>query len=155
MSFRTIFLKIISKLVNYGELIQWISNILHQDEWRRHIYTHAYPNTPHWNTHTQTHARAYIKKQGVTLHILVSSISSEGVVYHHCDVYPDGTIARVHVTLWTDCIAMSMMKSKREPFISFGNIKCLSTNFVGVKNWIFLKKVLSLDIVIEKRATQW
>ena len=47
---------------------------------------------------------------------------------------------------------MSMMCCKREPFISLGNIKCLSTNFVGVKNWICLKKVLSREIVIEKTA---
>ena len=160
MSFRTILLlKIISKLVNYGELLHWTSNILHLDEWRRHIYTYAYLHThthtqthTHTNTHIHTHARAYIQKQGVTLHILVSSISSEGVRYHHSDVSPDGTTARVHVTLWTDCIAMSMMCCKREPFMSFGNIKCLSTNFVGVTNWIFLKKVLSLEIVIEKTA---
>ena len=47
---------------------------------------------------------------------------------------------------------MSMMCCKREPFISFAHIKSLSTNFVEVKNWIFLKKVLSLEIVSEKTA---
>ena len=119
----------------------------------RHIYMHAYPNThTHTQTYTHTHEHSYIQKQGVTLHILVSSISSEGVVYHHSDVSPDGTTARVHVALWTDCIAMSIMCCKREPFISFGNIKCISSDFVGVKNWIFSRKVLSLEIVIEKTA---
>ena len=113
------------------------------------VPTHTHTHTL---TNTHTHACAYIHKQGVTLHILVCSISSEGVVYHHSDVSPDGTTARVHVTLWTDCIAMSMKCCKREPFISFNNIKCLSTNFVWVKNWIFLRKVLSIEIVIEKTA---
>ena len=100
-----------------------------------HIYalvsTHTHTQT---HTYTHTHAHSYMQKQGVTLHILVSSISSEGVVYHHSDVSPDGTTARVYVTLRTNCIAMSMICRKREPFVSFGNIKCLSTNFVGVKN---------------------
>ena len=70
-----------------------------------HIYarvsTHTHTNTnthKHTHTHTHMHVRTY-KKQGVTLHILVSSISSEDVVYHHSDVSPDGTTARVHVTL--------------------------------------------------------
>ena len=47
---------------------------------------------------------------------------------------------------------MSMVCCKREPFISFAHIKCLSTNFVEVKKWMFLKKVLSLEIVSEKTA---
>ena len=56
-----------------------------------HKHTHTYART-HTHTHTyiHTHARAYIHKQGVTLHILVSSVSS--------DVFPDGATAPVRVT---------------------------------------------------------
>ena len=121
------------------------------------IFTHTQTHTrtqTHTHTYTHTCTCVHTKKQSVTLHILVSSISSEGVVYHYSDVSTDGKTARFHVTLWTDCIAMSMMCCKREPFISFGNIKCLSTNFVGVTNWIFLKKILSLEIVIVKRPVR-
>ena len=109
-------------MVNY---LVWISNILHLDEWKRHTHTLAYPHThtyTHTHIHWHTYARTYIHKQFVALHILVSAISSAGVVYHHSDAFPDGATARVHVTLWKDCIAMSMMCCKREPFISFGNI---------------------------------
>ena len=59
-----------------------------------HTHTHKYTHT---YTHTHTHARAYIHKQGVALRILVFSISSEGVVYHHSDVSPDGATAPVRV----------------------------------------------------------
>ena len=109
-------------MVNY---LLRISNIPQLDEWKRHTQTYArVPAHTHTHTHihSHTHACAYIHKQGVALHILVSSISSEGVVYHHSDTFPDGATLRVHVTLWKDCIAMSMMCCKREPFISFGNI---------------------------------
>ena len=64
--------------------------------------THTYAHVPahtHTHTHSHTHACAYIHKQGVALHILVSSISSEGVVYHQSNVYPDGETAPVRVTL--------------------------------------------------------
>ena len=84
-------------------------------------HTHTYTHT-HTHIHSHTHARPYIHKQGLALHILVSGISSDGVVYHHSDAFTDGATARVNVTLWKDCIAMSMMCCKREPFISFGNI---------------------------------
>ena len=68
-----------------------------------HTHTHIYIYT-HTNTHTHTHTYTYTctrvhTKMGVTLHILVSSISSEGVVYHHSDVSPHGATAPVHVTL--------------------------------------------------------
>ena len=138
-SLRTIFLINLIKSSIMQNYLLWISNILHLDEWKRHTHTRVYPHT-----HTLTYTRAYIHKQGVALHILVSGISSEGVVYHHSDTFPNWTTAQVHGTLWKDCIAMSLLCCKREPFISFGNIKCLFTNFGGVKNWIFLKKVLSL-----------
>ena len=105
-----------------------------------HTHTHTYTQThihtyTHIHTHiyTHTHARAHIQKHDFKLHRLVSSISSDGVVYHHSDVSPDGATAPVDVTLWNDCIAMSKICFKRESFISFGNINCLSTNFVGVR----------------------
>ena len=105
-----------------------------------HTHTHAYPPP----THTHTDARAYVNKQGVTLHILVSSISLEGVVYHHSDVSPDGATAPVHVTLWKDCIAMSMVCCKREPFISFGNIMS------------FYKFCWSQDMnILKERSVAW
>ena len=114
-----------------------------------HIHTHTHTHThTHARTHTHTHihARAYIHKQGVVLHILVSSISSEGALELRF-----GATAQVHVTLWTDCIAMSLMCCKREPFISFAHIKCLFTNFGGLKSWIFLKKVLPFSSFLGKR----
>ena len=115
-SSRTIFENVFSKLVNNVELLQWISNILHVDEWRWHIYTQRIPTRTithththtytHTHTHTHTHAHAYIHKKGVTLHILVSSISSEGVVYHYSDVSPDGATAPVRVTNFVNwCVA--------------------------------------------------
>ena len=58
-----------------------------------YIYTYIYPHT-----HTYTHTHAHIHKQGVTLHILVSGISSEGAVDRHSGVSQDGTTAQVHVT---------------------------------------------------------
>ena len=121
------FENIFSKLVNNGELLtmnfecfayRWME-ATHRHI-RARIRTHTYTHTLTY-THIHTHARTYTK-QGVALHILVSGISSEGVVYHHSDTFPDGATARVHVTLWKDCIAMSIMCCKREPFISFGNI---------------------------------
>ena len=71
------------------------SNILHRDQWKRHIHIRVYPHThshththtptrahTHTLTHKHTHTRVYthIHKQGVTLHILVSRISSEGAL---------------------------------------------------------------------------
>ena len=41
------------------------------------IHTRAYPHT-HSRTHTHTHKHTH--KQGVTLHILISVISSEGAL---------------------------------------------------------------------------
>ena len=55
-----------------------------------HIHTHSHTHT---HTYTETHTRTHTHKQGVELHILVSSISSEDVVYHHSDAIAD----------WDDC----------------------------------------------------
>ena len=59
------------------------------------VSTHTLTNA---HTHTDilshTHARAYIHKQDVTLHILVSVISSEGAIELRF-----GATAQVHVTL--------------------------------------------------------
>ena len=41
---------------------------------------------------------------------------------------------------------------RAEPFHSFHHIKLLFTIFGGAKNWIFLKKDLSLEIVLGKAA---
>ena len=66
---------------------------------RARTHTHAHTHTYiHTHIHTHTHARAYIHKQGVTLHILVSVISSEGAVDHHSGISPDGATAQVRVT---------------------------------------------------------
>ena len=145
-SLRTIFENIFSKFVNNGELLT-MNFEYSASRWME--ATHTYARVPtHTLTQTHTHiythihihhARAHIRKQGVNLHILVSGISPEGAVEHHF-----GATAQIHVTLWTGCIAMSLMCCKTEPFISFEHIKCLLTNCGGVKSWIFLKKVLSL-----------
>ena len=91
-SLRTIFENIFSNFVDNGELLtmnfEYSASI-----WMKATHTHTH-------THSHTHARAYIHKQGIALHILVSGISSEGVVYHHSDAFPDVATARVHVTLW-------------------------------------------------------
>ena len=59
-------------------------------------HTHTYTNThtyKHTHTHMHTHIHAHTHKQGVTLHILVSGISSEGAVELRF-----GATAQVHET---------------------------------------------------------
>ena len=125
-----------SKFVNKAELLLWISNIPHLDEWMRHIQTRAYPPPIHTHIHTYTHtythtqshthihARAHIHKQGVTLYILVSGISSESAVYHHSDVFPDGSTAQFHVTNFVNwCVAW------RDHLIRSNTLNLFFTNF--------------------------
>ena len=140
-------------MVNY---LLWISNVLHLDQRKRHIHTCTYTHThiytvTHICTHTYTHVRAYMHKHGVTLHILVSSISSEGAVYRHSDVFPDGATAKVHVTNFVNrCVAW------RGHLIHSITLNLFFLQiFGGVKNWIFLKKDLSLEIVLEKRLVSY
>ena len=127
---------------------------------RAHIHTHKCMNThihTHASTHTYIHSHAHIRphakhmrtydkhsqathahtyRHSYTEHCVVS-ISPWRIPRERC--HSDAT-AHIYVTLWTDCIAMSLMCCATEPFISFRNIKCLFTNFGGVKNWIFVKK---------------
>ena len=115
-SLRKNFENIIYKIVNNAEFLLWISNIHHRDQWKRQIHACAYPHTQthsrahtytythtythiytHTNTHTHTcthtHIHAHTHKQGVTLHILVSGISSEGALELRF-----GATAQVHET---------------------------------------------------------
>ena len=114
--------------------------------------THTYARVPthihtHTHIHTDTHARARIHKQDVTLHILVSDISSEGAVDCHSGVSPDEATAQFHVTNFVNrCVA------GRGNLIRFITLNHFLHIFREVMNWIFLKKDLSLDILLGKTA---
>ena len=116
------------KIVNNAELLLWISNIHNRDQWRLQIHTRAYPHThTHANTHTQTlthihmHTHTYMHrhthKQGVTLHILVSGISSEGALELRF-----GDTAQVHETNfvnWCDAWRGHLIRQHKMSFYKF------------------------------------
>ena len=93
-----------------------------------------------------------VSPEGVASFVLVSGVSPEGAVDRHSAVSPDGTTAEVHVTNFVNRLYSDIVDVLHgEPFNSFLHVKSLFINFDGAKNWPFLKKVLSIQIVFGKQ----
>ena len=117
-----------------------VSNIPHLDEWKRHTYT---------NTHTHTRARAFTHTQGAASHVLVSGVSPEGAVDRHFGISKYGATAQDHVTNF-----LIRLYSNVADVLHGGAIKFVpshKTSFYKQEK-IFLKRVLSLQIVLKKTA---
>ena len=119
------------KIVNNAELLLWISNIHHRDQWKLQIHTRAYPHThtlthTHTNTHTHTHIHTHTHtcthshthtQTGCYVAYIASGILSEGALELRF-----GATAQVHETNfvnWCDAWWGHLIRRHKMSFYKF------------------------------------
>ena len=116
----------LNKIVNNGE--RYFLNFV---VWLRY-FAHNCNRQTHTHSHTHTHAHKHTR-------ILTHSLTHTHTYIHRARAV---SISRWRIPRWRDCSSSCYFMNRL--YIAMSNIKCLSTNFVGAKNWIFLRKVHSL-----------